>query len=62
MHHTWEKRNTYKILVRNLKGEYHAEDLVIDGRTILEWILGEWGGKMQSGFIWFRIETSGGLL
>jgi hypothetical protein len=38
------------------------EDLGIDGRTILEWILGKEGDKLWTGFIWLRIGTSGGLL
>ena len=33
------KRNTYRVLVGKLEGKYHLEDLVIDGRIILEWIL-----------------------
>jgi hypothetical protein len=32
-------RNTYKILVGKPKGRDHSEDLGIDGRIILEWIL-----------------------
>jgi hypothetical protein len=34
-----EMRNAYNILVGNLKGGDHAEDLSVDGRIILEWIL-----------------------
>jgi hypothetical protein len=33
-------RNAYKSLVGNLWGRDHSEDLDIDGRIILEWILG----------------------
>jgi hypothetical protein len=32
-------RNIYKILWGNMKGRYYSEDLVVDGRIILEWIL-----------------------
>jgi hypothetical protein len=39
----------------------HLEDLGVDGK-ILEWLLGDWGGKMWDGFTWLRIGTSGGLL
>jgi hypothetical protein len=34
-----EMRNTYKILVEKSEERYHLEDLVIEGRIILEWIL-----------------------
>jgi hypothetical protein len=29
---------------------------------ILQWILGKWGGKMWSGYIWHGIGTNGRLL
>jgi hypothetical protein len=32
------RRNPYKILVGNLRGRDHAEDLGVDGK-LLEWIL-----------------------
>jgi hypothetical protein len=32
-------RNSYKILVGNLKERDHSEDLSVDGRIILEWTL-----------------------
>jgi hypothetical protein len=47
---------------KNLKGRDHSEDLGVDGRIILELILGKQGGNLWSGFIWLRIESSGGLL
>jgi hypothetical protein len=31
------------------------EDLGVDGRIILEWILREWDGWAWSGFIWLRL-------
>jgi hypothetical protein len=34
-------RNAYKVLVENLKGRDYAENLGVDGRIILEWILGK---------------------
>jgi hypothetical protein len=45
-----------------LKGRALSEDLVVDGTIILEWILGKLGGKMWTGFIWFRIGNSGRLV
>jgi len=31
-------KNAYKILVENMKGRGHLEDLGIDGRITLKWI------------------------
>jgi hypothetical protein len=33
--------NAYKILPGNPKGRYYAKDLGVDGRIILEWMLGK---------------------
>jgi hypothetical protein len=33
----------------NLKGRDHAEDLRVDGKTILKYMLGEYGGKVRIG-------------
>jgi len=33
-----EKRNIYRILMRNLKERCHLEDLGVCGRIILKWI------------------------
>jgi hypothetical protein len=41
-----EMRKAYKILVENLKGRDHSEDLSID----IRWILEKQGGKMWIGF------------
>jgi hypothetical protein len=41
-----EIRNKYKILVENLRGTGHSEELGIDTRIILEWILEKQGRKL----------------
>jgi hypothetical protein len=46
-----DMRNAYKILVENLKRRNLSEDLVVDGRIILDWILGKQGGKVWTGCI-----------
>jgi hypothetical protein len=35
----------------NWKERDHSDDLGIDGRIILEYILGKWGGKVWAGCI-----------
>jgi hypothetical protein len=58
-----EIRNAYKIVIGKREGKRdHAEDLGVDGRIILECLLGKYGGNVLTGFIWLRIGTSGGLL
>jgi hypothetical protein len=46
-----KKKMRTKFLSENLKGTYHADDLGVDGKVILEWILGKYGGKMWTGCI-----------
>jgi hypothetical protein len=48
--------------MENLKGRDHSEDVGVDGKRILEWILGTWGGRLWSGFVWHRIVSSGAIL
>jgi hypothetical protein len=52
-----EKRTAYNILVENLKGRDHSEDLGVEGR-ISEWIS---GAKLWIACIWPRTGNSGGL-
>jgi hypothetical protein len=52
-----EMRNAYKILVGNLKGRHHSEDVGVDEKIILEWLLGKQGEKLWTRFIWLRIGT-----
>jgi len=48
--------------LEHLKGRDHLEEPGVDERMILEWILGKENGKLWTGFVWFRIRNSGGLL
>jgi hypothetical protein len=57
-----EKRNAYRILVRNSKKRDHWEDHDVGGWTILKWTLERQDGMVWIGLIWIRILTSGGLL
>jgi hypothetical protein len=45
--------------LENLKGRDNSEDLSVDGKIILEWILRKQGRKVWTLFIWLRIVTSG---
>jgi hypothetical protein len=45
-----------------LKGRYHFEDLVVDGKIILEWILRRRGGRVWTGLIWLNTGDSGRAL
>jgi hypothetical protein len=60
----WERRQLYtKFWSEYLKGRDNSGNLGMDGRIILVWTLGEWGGgNVWTEFIWLRIGTSGGLL
>jgi hypothetical protein len=40
----------------------HLEDPGVDGRIILKWIVEGLDGGIQTGLIWLRIGTGGGLL
>jgi hypothetical protein len=51
-----------RFCLENLKGRNHTADLGVDGRILLEWILQKYDGKVWTGMIWHRIETSGRLL
>jgi hypothetical protein len=57
-----EISNACSMLVEKLKGRDQLQNLGIDGNIILEWILGRYGGKVWTGFIWLMIGTSGGVL
>jgi hypothetical protein len=56
----WEVRKIFWL--ESLKGREHSEDLGVEGRIVIKWILGKHCEKVWTGFIRFRSGTSGGLL
>jgi hypothetical protein len=47
-------------LVRKPEGKNHSEDLGVNGKILLRWILEKQDGKTWNGFTWLRIVSSGG--
>jgi hypothetical protein len=50
------------MLVCKLKGRYNSDDLVVDGRIILEQMLEKQNEKLWIDIILLRIGANGGLL
>jgi hypothetical protein len=57
-----EMRHAYKVLVIKPEWRRPLEDLGVDRKITVEWILGKQGGRLWTGCIWLRIGTSGGPL
>jgi hypothetical protein len=57
-----ESRGEYRFYWGNLREGDHLEEPCVSGRIILKWILETWDGRTQTGSIWLRIGTGGGLL
>ena len=57
-----ERRDVYRVLVRNPEGKNHLGEQGVDGRIILRWILRKWEGVVGTVWSWLRIGTGGGRL
>jgi hypothetical protein len=44
------------------KERNHYEDLDLDGRKILKWLLEKEDGVVRTGLIWLRVRTTDGLM
>ena len=55
-----EERCIYGFGGGDLRVRGYLEDLGIDGRIILKWMLRKWDGEAYTGLIWLRIGTGGG--
>jgi hypothetical protein len=42
-----ERRGAYRVLVGNLRGKAHVEDMDVDGRITLKWIFKVWDADMN---------------
>jgi hypothetical protein len=51
-----------KFLSERLNGREHFKDPGVHNKIILEWILGKYGGKIWTGFIWLMTGKNDGTL
>jgi hypothetical protein len=52
-----DRRGVYRVLVGKPEGNVNVEDLGVDGKIILRWILRNWYMGPWTGSIWLRIRT-----
>jgi hypothetical protein len=45
-----------------VRERYHFGNLVVDGRILLKLMLKKYVVRMETGFIWLRIGSNGGIL
>lgn len=57
----WKIKFLTEIWSENLLKDM-LEDLGVDGRRLITWILRSYGGVAWPGFVWLKMGTSGGLL
>jgi len=60
--HMWKRRKAYSVLVNNPERKMPLEDLRMDGRLILKFVVKGKNSREWTGFIWLKMGTSGGLL
>jgi hypothetical protein len=58
----WRDDICLQNFAETLKGKDHSEGLDVDGKIIVDWMLGKYGEKLWIRFIWLRIGISGRTL
>jgi hypothetical protein len=54
-----DRRCTGRVLAGKPYVKIYLEDLGVDGKIILKWILKKWNWEASTGLIWLRIGTGG---
>jgi hypothetical protein len=63
MWHAWKGREIHtEFSLGNVKKREHKEELCVDRRIILKWILKKWDGRTWTGLICLRTGPIGGSL
>jgi hypothetical protein len=57
-----DRRCTGRVLVGKSDVKSYLDDVDIDGKIILKWILKKWNWEAWAGLIWLRTGTGGGSL
>jgi len=52
----------YGVRWGNVKNRNHLEDMVVDGRIMLQLVFNKQDGWTWTGLLWFRLGTSGWML
>jgi hypothetical protein len=61
--HVWGTEQVYNgYCRRDLRKRKHLENLDVDGRIILNWILKKWIREAWTGLLWLRTRKVGGHL
>jgi len=58
----WRWHGGWTELRSEVVGVDHLEDLDVDGRMVLKWMLGRWGVRNRAGFGLFGVGSSARLL